>query len=193
MKDRANSEPVIVALDDARGELLRRLSALTHRDWQNSTPCTDWNTRQLVNHVIGVQFRVARLLAGGTQEVYVATREDDWLGRDHLTAWTQAVAELDSAIEALESLDVAVDYRVPVSARGLLRLTVLDTAVHSWDISRAIGFEEGLGDDVARFALLTMEEFIQEPALAALFSPPAGEPPAAASDQELLLYLAGRS
>ena len=186
------SEPVIAALTVARAELLRRLSALQPGDWEKSTPCSEWDTRQLVNHVVGVQFRVGRLLAGGRRDEYIATREDDWLGQDHLAAWTQATADLDTAIVGLESLDVGVDYRVPLPARELLRLTVFDTTVHTWDISRAIGFDEEIDADVARFAREALEDLVRMSALTALFTPPSGKPPVDTSDQELLLHLAGR-
>jgi uncharacterized protein (TIGR03086 family) len=185
-------EPVLDALAQARRELGRRLPALRPDDWPRPTPCTEWNTRQLVNHVVGVQFRVARLLAGGSKEVYVATREDDWLGRDHLAAWARAVTEFDASLAVLHSFDVGVDYRVPLTAREAIRLTAFDTAVHSWDISRAIGFDEDLDPQLTAFALEALEFFLSLPGLAAFFAAPQNDPPAEASDQTRLLHLAGR-
>ena len=187
------TEPVVAALRLARDELTRRLDALQAADWPKATPCTEWNTRQLVNHVVGVQFRVARLLRGGSKEAYIASRGDDWLGADHVAAWRAAVADFDTALHSLDSLDTGVDYRVPLSAREAIRLTAFDTTVHSWDISRAIGFDDELGEEIARFSLEALDTFIQEPTLAAHFAPPMGEPPTEASAQQRLLHLAGRS
>ena len=112
--------PVIAAVEAARRELTARLGALRPDDWERPTPCTEWNVRQLVNHVVGVHFRVTRLLLGGTRHEYVTTRDDDWLGDDHLAAWSSASRDLDSAVAGLADLDVAVDYRVPLTARELL-------------------------------------------------------------------------
>ena len=186
------TEPVIEALSLARRELGRRLDAVGPDDWTKPTPCTEWDTRQLVNHVVGVQFRAARLLAGGSKEEYIATREDDWLGTDHVASWSRAVAEFDESLRALDSLDVSVDYRVPIPARDAVRLTAFDSAVHSWDISRAIGYDEQLAPPVARFALEALQTFIQIPAFAGFFASPKTQPPPDASDQERLLHLAGR-
>ena len=186
------TEPVVVALGLARAELTRRLQALKSDDWPRPTPCTEWNTRELVSHVVGVQFRVARLLRGGSREDYVATREDDWLASDHLAAWDAAVSEFDSALRTLGSLDSTVDYRVPISARDAVRLAAFDTTVHAWDLSRAIGFDEVLGEEIAGFALEAFQALVQGSALAALFVPPKGEPPTDASPQERLLLMAGR-
>ena len=187
----AVTEPV-VALDLARAELTRRLQALNSDDWPRPTPCTEWNTRQLVNHIVGVQFRVARLLRGGSKEEYVATREDDWLGSDHLAAWDTGVSEVDSALDALGSLDGTVDYRIPMAARDVVRLLVFDTTVHAWDISRAIGFDEVLGEEIAAFALDAFQALAQDPALAPFFATPKKSPPSDASAQERLLFIAGR-
>jgi uncharacterized protein (TIGR03083 family) len=114
----AMTEPAVQALGLARSELLKRLEAIAASDWENATPCSAWNLRQLVNHVVGVHHRIARLVCGGSVEEYVATREDDWIGVDHLAAWHGGVRALDTAIDATQSLDISVAYRVPMSARN---------------------------------------------------------------------------
>jgi uncharacterized protein (TIGR03086 family) len=187
------SNSVVAELAQARDELGRRLQVLGPDDWPRPTPCTEWDTRQLVNHIVGVHFRMARLLAGGSTEVYVRTREDDWLGADHLAAWRNAAKDFDDALAALDDLGVIVAYRVPIAARDAVRLTTVETAVHCWDISRAIGFDEQLAAPVTRSAVEALETFITMPALAAFYASATSEPPADASDLQRLLHLAGRS
>ena len=151
------AEPAVEALGLARSELTRRLNAIAASDWEKTTPCSEWNVRQLVNHVVGVQHRVARLVCGGSREEYVATREDDWIGNDHIAAWHAGVRSLDKAITNARSLDIPVAYRLPLSARDAIGLTAFDTAVHTWDVSRAIGFDEHLDGGLVEFALGFME------------------------------------
>lgn len=79
-----------------------------------------------------------------------------------------------------------------MSARGVIGLTAFDTAVHAWDVSRAIGFDEQLDDGLAEFALGFMDWIRTEPLLEALFDSPKGHLPEGASAQAWLLQLAGR-
>jgi uncharacterized protein (TIGR03086 family) len=187
------TERAVEALGLARSELTRRLNAITASDWEKATPCSEWNVHQLVNHVGGLQHRVARLLCGGSLDEYVAAREDDWIGTDHIAAWHQGARALDQAIDDAPSLDIPVAYRVPVSARDVIGLTAFDIAVHTWDVSRAIGFDERLGDALVKFALRFMEWIRSEPLLEALFGAPKEHLPDGASAQVRLLRMAGRA
>jgi hypothetical protein len=110
------NEPAGAALGLARSESLRRLEAIAASDWENETPCSEWKLQPLVNHVVGLHHRVARLVCGGSVEEYIRTRENDWISTDHLAAWHVGVQALDTAINATQSLDISVAYRVPMSA-----------------------------------------------------------------------------
>jgi len=182
----------VEALHLARSELTRRLDAIASSDWEKATPCTEWNIRKLVNHVVGVHHRVARLVCGGTRDEYLATREDDWIGIDHMAAWHEGVRVLDEAIINTPSLDMPVAYRIPLSARDAVGLTAFDTAVHSWDVSRTIEFDETLDGGLVEYALRFIEWIRSEPLLGALFASPKGHLAEGASAQARLLHLAGR-
>ncbi len=186
------TEPAVDALGIARSELTPRLNAIATSDWEKATPCTEWNVRQLVNHVVGLHHRIARLVRGGSRDEYIASREDDWIGIDHIAAWHEGIRALDESINNAQSLDIAVAYRIPVSARDVIGLTAFDTAVHTWDVSRAIGVGEQLDDGLAKFALGFMEWLRSQPELAALFDSTKCELPQGATAQARLLHLAGR-
>lgn len=186
------TEPAVEALGLARSELTRRLNAIATSDWENATPCSEWNVRQLVNHVVGLHPRVARLVCGGSRDEYIAAREDDWIGTDHIAAWQAGVRALDEAINSAPSLDISVAYRIPMSAREVVGLAAFDTAVHTWDVSRAIGFDEQLDDGLAEFALGFVIRLLSEPLLRGIFDPPKGELSQEAPSQARLLHLAGR-
>ena len=186
------TEPAVEALGLARSELTRRLNAIATSDWEQATPCTEWTVRQLVNHVVGLHPRVARRVCGGSRDECVATREDDWIGVDHIAAWHEGVRALDEAINNARSLDISVAYRIPLSDRDVIGLTAVDTALHTWDVSRAIGFDEELDYGLVKFALGFMNWIRSERLLEALFDSPKGHLPEGASAQALLLQLAGR-
>lgn len=180
------------ALSIARSELTTRLELVTDGDWTSPTPCGEWNVRQLVNHVVGLHHRIARLLRGGSREQYIATREDDWIGGDHMTAWHDGIRALDEAIAAMPDLDVTVAYRIPVTARDAVGLTAFDTAVHAWDLSRALHVDEHLDEGLVEFSLGFMQWLRAQPELAFAFKSPVIEPDCGEPMQARLLRLAGR-
>jgi uncharacterized protein (TIGR03086 family) len=73
----------------------------------------------------------------------------------------------------------------------LLEMRVLDIAVHTWDLARAIGAGESLDPDVVAFAL-TLQDTIDAGRQRGAFAPPPGTAPASSSAQARLLYLSGR-
>jgi hypothetical protein len=70
-------------------------------------------------------------------------------------------------------------------------MRVLDIAVHTWDLARAIGAGESLDPDVVGFAL-TLQDTFDAARQRGAFAQPSGEAPDGSSAQARLLYLAGR-
>jgi len=70
-------------------------------------------------------------------------------------------------------------------------MRVLDVAVHTWDLARAIRVGESLDPDVVAFAL-TLRDTFDAGRQRGAFAPPSGTAPAGGSAQARLLYLSGR-
>jgi hypothetical protein len=83
-------EGIVDALAIARAEFERRLTVITADDWGRPTPCTEWNVRQLVNHIVSHEYRYADNLVTNNCEYYVASRDDDFLGDDPHGSWSRA-------------------------------------------------------------------------------------------------------
>ncbi|HEX2297902.1 MAG TPA: maleylpyruvate isomerase N-terminal domain-containing protein, partial [Pseudonocardiaceae bacterium] len=49
-------------------EFDRRVEAVAPDQWNNPTPCTEWDVRALVNHLVTEQLWVPLLLDGATVE-----------------------------------------------------------------------------------------------------------------------------
>lgn len=186
------TEGIIGALAIARAEFERRLTAITADDWGRPTPCTQWNVRQLVNHIVSHEYRYADNLATNNSEYYLAARDDEFLGDDPQGSWTRGVAVLDEAIARLDSLDTTISFLVPLPARDVLLVRVFEATVHTWDLSRAIGFEERIDKRLAMLSYPVLERLIQVPATQAFFAPAQDTLPSAATPQDRLLHLAGR-
>ena len=124
-------------------ELTGRLVAGVKPDqWELPTPCTEWNVRQLVDHLVLGQQLVARALRGEPFEQAVAAVRsvDDRLGDDAAAAYDASAREVIEAFTAPGVLERLV--RVPfgtVPGAVARHLRVIECLVHGWDLATALG------------------------------------------------------
>jgi uncharacterized protein (TIGR03086 family) len=185
----------VVALDllsRADDGFALRLALVGPGQWAAPTPCTEWDVRALVNHVVGANRRYTMLLHGATTDEAEAIRAADHLGDDPVASFAATAAELKAAF-AEPSAMARTAYHPAGERTGaqLLEMRVLDIAVHTWDLARAIGADESLDPDVVAFAL-TLQDTFDAGRQRGAFAPPPGKTPADSSAQARLLYLAGR-
>ena len=177
----------------AHDEFARRLRLVGPGDWRRPTPCAEWDVRALVNHVVGANIRYRLLLRGASTEQVEATRDVDHLGDD---APASFVATADGVVAcfreegALERIvhHVAGDR----TGRELLSMRILDSAVHAWDLARAIGADETLDEDVVAF-LLAYTAGLDFGSRQHAFAPADAGLPRTASRQDRLLHRLGRT
>ena len=176
----------------ALDEFERRVTTVSAEQWSAPTPCTDWDVRTLVGHVVAEQLWAPSMLAGETMEEVGDRFDGDVLGDDPAAAWRSAAARARSAAGAPDALEVTVhaSYGAVPAGRYLTEMT-LDVAVHTWDLARGIGADERLDPDLVDFALAVVEPNLAMLSASGLFAPPL---PVAegASAQERLLALLGR-
>jgi uncharacterized protein (TIGR03086 family) len=188
----ASRDPVAL-LVVANDEFARRLRLVGRDDWRRPTPCSGWDVRALVNHVIGANLRYVLLLHGAPSEQVEATRTIDHLGDDALASFVATADDVvacfheDGALERMASH--ATGDR---TGRELLSMRVLDAAIHGWDLARAIGADETLSDDVVSFLLAYTADLDLGPQQRA-FAQPDAEAPRNASPQDQLLHRLGRT
>jgi uncharacterized protein (TIGR03086 family) len=188
-------DALLRSLSVARDGFTQRLRAVGFDDWARPTPCSEWDVRLLVNHVVGGDVRAVRLLGGGTFAEFLATRDDDVVDADPLGAWTRAAEAFDAAFSAPGALDRPVHYRTgATTARELLRIRVFDMTVHTWDLAHAVGADETLDDNLVAESLETWAALSATGVVAnvTLFAPPRTAGHEGASPQERLLRACGR-
>lgn len=164
----------------------RRLSGVETDQWSSPTPCTDWDVRDLVHHVLATHARVAASLS---EEPAVDPDKEG----DLVSLWPPARAAISDALEdpdrASQTIGGMFGEQPFESLVG--RLLCADTLFHTWDLARATGQDEQLD---AESVLKTME-FLQ-PIDDAIRRPggfaPKLLPPQGADAQTQMLCFGGR-
>ena len=156
-----------------------RLDAVDDDQWDNPTPCTDWNVRELVDHVIDIQRQIPEGL-----EVSVTNDADP-------KAMWQAVRA--GAMEALrkpgvleQTMPGAGGREVPVEMALVPRLS--DVLIHTWDVARATGGDERLNAETAAIVLERLRPNDEILRSTGTFGPAVEAPPGADEAVELLCF-----
>jgi uncharacterized protein (TIGR03086 family) len=126
------------------GDVVRAVSD----HWQAPSPCSDWDARGVLEHVIG--FHDVLLLR--PLGVKPQRPKDDPVGR-----WTATLAALDQLLDRPGLFDGVVD--VPavgnnpptqIDAGRIIPSLSLDVLIHTWDLGRAAGHKVILDPDLCR-------------------------------------------
>jgi uncharacterized protein (TIGR03086 family) len=177
----------------AAAEFDRRVQAISADQWDQPTPCEEWDVRTLVNHLVSDNRWAPELLAGATIDDVGDAFDGDMLGDDPVTAWEDSIEAALTAFEDDDALDRIVHLSfgdVPAAVYASQRTT--DLTVHAWDLARAIGADESLDAELVTYCYetaLAQEDLIRASGL--FGDPPPG--PDDASVQTRLLAFFGRS
>lgn len=113
----------------------------------NPTPCTDWDVRGLLNHLIGGCLAVA---TGASGQPFEASEDGDLVGADHVQSYNRAAADAAAAFRSPGAAEktFAMPWG-PTPGSMALGLAIADVAIHGWDLAKATGQEPAMDDDVA--------------------------------------------
>jgi uncharacterized protein (TIGR03086 family) len=164
-----------------------RLAGVPAGAWDDPSPCTEWDARAVVVHVVGVHRRVVAT-AEGTEPV-----DPDPAG-DLAGQWAEARAAVAAALaDPARAGHLVSGMFGEQSFESLVgRLLCADTLLHTWDLARATGQDETLDPGAVSAALgflAPIDEGLRRPGG---FGPKI-EPPPGADEQTRLLNFSGRS
>lgn len=195
MTRKADLNPLLIRLTEAHELFGSRVHAVRDDQWEAGTPCSEWTVRDLVNHLVSEQLWVPPLVRDGCMIEEVGdTFEGDMLGSDPAVCWDTAARAARDAFTAPGALDRIVHLSYgDTPAADYCGQMIADLVVHTWDLSRAIGADERLPDDLLGFAVREVTPYAAELAKSGLFAEAeAVEPPPGADPQTKLLCLLGR-
>jgi uncharacterized protein (TIGR03086 family) len=151
--------------------------------WGAPTPCTEWDARAVVEHVIGFhEFLLLRPI--GVR----ANRPRD----DEAARWRATSDALFAALAPDGSLDRTTE--LPgggtSSPRRMLATLTTDVLIHTWDLARSAAIDAELDPELCAAALHAAELHPPDPSAGMIA--PAVEVPADAGEQARLLGAYGR-
>jgi uncharacterized protein (TIGR03086 family) len=114
------------------------------------TPCSPWDVKALVDHVVrDIQRFTVRASRGAWESHEEGVTGEDWTG-----SYREAARSLLEAWRREGALDgsVALPFG-EVQARWLVGQAIADVVVHGWDLAKATGQPTDLDPELGRFAL----------------------------------------
>jgi uncharacterized protein (TIGR03086 family) len=166
---------------DAHGQAMDVFDRAMHKvgvgDWDSPTPCSEWNVRDLVRHLVNEQLWVPDLLAGKTVAEVGDKYDGDVLEDDPMHAWTESSQAARGAWLHPGALVTVVHLSFgDVDGAEYCWQMTTDLAVHGWDLATAVGLESALGDELATAVLEYIEPQIDQWEGMSLFADPVRVP-----------------
>ena len=163
-----------------------RVGRVRTLDWNSMTPCQDWNTRDLLAHVVDTHRRVLSALTDSPADE-VTDHEDI------VTAWRSVTAELSDALAEDEKALFPVRFFGNEAEFATLvgGLVCADTLIHTWDLCQAAGLDDKLDEAGVEHALALLKSFGDAIRVPGGFGPEIPAPPDA-TEQDRLILFAGR-
>lgn len=118
--------------------------------YDRPTPCTEWDLRQLFNHMVYELSWVPDMLASKTIEEVGSKYDGDLIGNDPQAAWDTAA---EAARQAVKQVDLAATVHLSYgdhSAQDYLMDMTSDMLIHGWDVDQSINCSLLLPEEVAK-------------------------------------------
>ena len=157
----------------AADEFGSRVPLIRDDQWQAPTPCSEWDVRGLVAHMVDELRWVPYLVGGGRFGDAGDRFSSDPLGDDPKGAWGTAREQAWSAFTADGALDQHVWLSFgEVSARDYLWDLTVDLTIHAWDLARGIGADDHLDAELVRRIFHETEKDVDRLVASGRFAPP---------------------
>ena len=171
-----------------------RLAQVGDDQWDMPSPCEGWTVSDLVAHVVGGNAMAVALIEGATADEAVALFTATELAADVTTQFADG-AEAQITAFAAEGVAAQVLHHPMGDLPGEVvhGFRVGDLTLHAWDLSRAIGADETLPEQLVEAVYANLEPMAPMIASIGVFGDgPSGNVSAETSAQDRLLDLAGR-
>ena len=104
--------------------------------WENDTPCSDWDVKAVVNHIVYENVWMVALFSGRTISEVGDEFEGDFVGNDPAGVYTRTANEVKAILSEPDAMSRTCQISSgPVTGADYAKELFLDTLIHGWDIA----------------------------------------------------------
>lgn len=160
--------------------------------WTAPTPCTEWDVRALVRHLVYECLWMPPLFEGETIQQVGDRFEGEILGDDPASAYDEAAREAIATVEKPGAMQVTAQLSFgPTPGEEYATQVLFDLFVHGWDLRTAIGLDSTMDPEILTAITPWAERTMDAYRAAGVVAPPPPIPDGA-NEQTRLLALTGR-
>ena len=160
MTSQAGAPDPITIFEKAARRVQEIMAGIRQDQGDDATPCTEWNVRDVMNHVIGGAEVLAGSLEGNIPEgVGGVSPISSYSGETDVAKLAQAYANELARILAAARTPGAMDAATPggmMTVPQFLIAMATDHIIHGWDLARATGQDDTLDAEVVEAAYVMM-------------------------------------
>ncbi|MCH7622225.1 MAG: TIGR03086 family protein [Chloroflexi bacterium] len=178
--------------EGARDYMIPIIGGVQASQLSGSTPCTEWNVKQLINHNLLVAEWIHRTLTGG-EGVDPFAVDGDLPEEGAQAAFAAVTNKVLDAIKAPGMLEKVITTPFgEMPAGNFLMFPFGDILIHKWDLAKATNLDTAMDSSMADACLQVMSPMLQGNREGGFFGPEVTVP-IDASDRDKLLGLCGRN
>jgi uncharacterized protein (TIGR03086 family) len=150
VRDVAVRPEVLDLFDRGTAWTSSRVAGVRLNQLREQTPCTQWDVRALLNHLLAGQRMFVSALGGEAQAAPPQGAVPDLVGEDPHAQYDQARHNTIAAFSEPGALErtIPAPGGETIGAR-LLGIAFADAVVHGWDLAKATGQDETIPPDLA--------------------------------------------
>lgn len=152
-----------------------------------TTPCTEYDTRTLINHMIGANYFFSESAKGNKPQF--TAEIPDLAGQDPAGAYQQSAKGVLAAFEQPGALDRRFEQPgLEGPGAELIRIALAEVVLHRWDLARAIGESASIDAHVAEELLATGKASLTDNLRTGAFNPEVKVPDDAPVQDRLVAF-----
>lgn len=164
----------------------QRVAGVRGDDFERPTPCTEWNVRAVVAHLVAGIWYYAALATGDAVE-RLTRGLSDLVGDDAFVSYDRAARVGLEAWRRPGAMDRICTLPFgEVAGRSALAVHQADVLVHGWDVAEATHQDATMDEPLAAFALDTARGFIKPEMRGRAYAAARPEPPGGDAAARLL-------
>lgn len=162
MSDTPTTPNPVMLLEQATARVKAVMAGVQQSQLAHPTPCSQWDVRALINHMIGVLEFTAGCIIGSPPDIQPAAAESSQINEREVgnlaNAYGRALSHLLELAAKPGALDnVAATPFGEMPANRIFMGTVLDQLIHCWDLAKATGQDTTLDADLVAFAFPVLQ------------------------------------